>query len=241
MKLLRPELASRSDLRARFDRDALAASSIVHDNVLRVDGPARDVGGFRIFTMELLVGVDLADALTLSMLPKSRALRIAIGAARGLHAAHLQQVIHRDVKPENLYLVQADDGSEVPKVLDFGAAQLGSVADGGGTGLRGIPIGTPEYTAPEQIAGEPGHPTADVYSLGILLYELIAGRVPFTGSTFGEIAEKQINQAPAPLWGISEQLDEVLGRALAKMPQARYQTMLEFEAALLGCLSALGS
>jgi eukaryotic-like serine/threonine-protein kinase len=239
MKLLRPELADRADLRTRFDREALAASPIRHDNVLVVDGPAQDFEGHRFFTMELLVGVDLADAIALTKrLPVARAIRIAIGAAHGLGAAHAHGVIHRDVKPENLFLVQADDGREVVKVLDFSsAAQLG---DGGKRRIttRGLPVGTPEYMSPEQIEGAPGHPTADIYSLGVVLYELLAGRVPFAGGSWSEVAHKHATTAPPPLFGISAALDEVIARALAKRMDARFPTMEALAVALAACPEA---
>lgn len=234
LKLLRPELGSRIHLVARFEREAMAAARIRHPHVLEVHGPVATAEQRLFFTMELLVGLDLADTMAhAGRLPLARAVRIVRSAASGLGAAHAAGVVHRDIKPENVFLVHAPDGSEHVKVLDFGAAFL--IGDGASgrriTASAGI-VGTPEYMAPEQLAGAEGHPSGDIYSLGILLFELVAGRAPFAAKGWLELAQLHQNQPlPNPERGSSE-LIEVLQRALAKDPEARYGSMEAFEAAL---------
>ena len=235
LKLLRPELGSRSHVVSRFEREAMAASRVRHENVLEVHRPVTVLQQMRFFTMELLVGLDLADTLSHARgLPIPRAIRIVRGAARGLAAGHAAGVVHRDVKPENVFLVHAADGSEIVKVLDFGAAWV--VGEHAARARRitassGV-VGTPEYMAPEQLSGAEGHPSADVYSLGIVLYELVTGREPFTGSSWQEVARLQAEAQPPPVSGTSPELARVISVALAKEPAARFSSMADFERAL---------
>ncbi len=235
LKLLRPELGSRSHIVSRFEREAMAAARIRHENVLEVHRPVTVLREMRFFTMELLVGLDLADTLAHSRsLPLGRAVRIVRGAARGLAAGHAVGVVHRDIKPENVFLVHAPDGSEIVKVLDFGAAWVeGERASGTRriTDSSGV-VGTPEYMSPEQLAGAEGHPSADVYSLGIVLYELLTGRVPFSNPSWQEVARLQASALPPPVVGTSPELARVLSVALAKDPNARFASMAHFEQGL---------
>jgi serine/threonine-protein kinase len=235
LKLLRPELATRSHVVSRFEREAMAASRVRHENVLEVHRPVTILQETRFFTMELLVGLDLADTLASQpRLPLARAVRIARGVARGLGAAHQAGVVHRDVKPENVFLVHAADGSEVVKVLDFGAAWVmgEEPLKAGRITARSGAVGTPEYMAPEQLAGALGHPSADVYSLGIVLYEMLSGAVPFTGATWVEVAQAHA-RAPVPLLlGAPEPLVRALSTALEKEPARRFPNMAAFEGAL---------
>ncbi|MFO0755617.1 MAG: serine/threonine-protein kinase [Byssovorax sp.] len=234
LKLLRPEHLGRADLVARFEREAAAASRIDHPNVLRVHQSGTLDEGQPYFVMELLVGLDLADTLArCQRLAPARALRIAAGAAAGLGAAHAAGVVHRDVKPENIFLVHEKDGTERPRLLDFGFSRL---PDDPPPPRRSLVVGTPEYMAPEQAQGAPGHPSADIYSLGVVLYEMLAGRPPFSGP-YPAIARRHAQEAPAPIpGGISPAIDEVLLQALAKRPEDRFPTMADFKESLLGLL-----
>ncbi len=237
VKLLRPEMDTRPEVVARFEREALAASQIRQDNVIRVFEPVQRSSGLAYFACEFLRGVDLADLLApKTPLPSGRALRIAIGAARGLAAAHAAGVIHRDVKPENLFLVHEEDGRESVRVLDFGSAWIGQGKAAAPRAPRLTTatsrVGTPGYMAPEQADAAPGHPTADVYSLGVVLFEMLAARTPFTGRTWVEVVHHHAT-APVPvIAGLSPELQAVLERMLAKEPTARFQTMADVEAAL---------
>ena len=242
LKVLRKEHRGEPELVARFEREAVAAARIHHPNVLAIEAAEAHGEGDeerpRFFVMELLVGLDLADTLAFSgKLGAARSVRVAEGAALGLGAAHAAGVIHRDVKPENLFLVHAPDGREQVKVLDFGFSHL----PGDGGEARGRVVGTPEYMAPEQARGAPADPRADVYSLGVVLYEMLTGRVPFAGE-YPEVAQRHARERPPPLHrpNVSADLDSVVRRALEKAPTARFPTMEAFRRALLATLPTLG-
>ncbi|KYG06414.1 protein kinase [Sorangium cellulosum] len=235
LKVLRAELRDDPLLVARFEREADAASRVRHPNVLRVEALER-AGDAPCFAMDLLVGLDLADTLSFTRsLVAARAVRIAAHLAAGLEAAHRAGVIHRDVKPENVFLVHAADGREIVKLLDFG---LSFIAGQGEGALFPRVVGTPEYMAPEQAQGAPAAPAADVYSLGIVLYEMLAGRVPFQG-TYPAIAEKHAREPPPPPHRLhpgllmSRELDAVVRKALVKDPRGRFASMAELRQALL--------
>ncbi|XXX79714.1 serine/threonine-protein kinase [Sorangium sp. So ce134] len=235
LKVLRAELRDDPLLVARFEREAGAASRVRHPNVLRVEALER-AGDTPCFAMELLVGLDLADTLsfTRSLVP-ARAVRIAVDLAAGIEAAHRAGVIHRDVKPENVFLVHAADGREIVKLLDFGFSFIEGQGEGA---LLPDVVGTPEYMAPEQAQGAPAAPAADVYSLGIVLYEMLAGRVPFQGP-YPAIAEKHAREPPPPPHRLhpgllmSRELDAVVRKALVKDPRGRFASMAELRQALL--------
>lgn len=240
LKVLRDEHRDEPELVARFDREALAAARIRHPNVLAVESGPRlwegDGERCRFFVMELLVGLDLADTLLFAgSLAPARSVRVAADAALGLDAAHAAGVVHRDVKPENLFLVHAPDGREQVKVLDFGFAHLPGDPDE----PLGRVVGTPEYMAPEQVRGEPTDPRADVYSLGVVLYEMLSGSLPFT---YHEITGRPARERPPPLPAakVSAELDAVVRRALEKDPEARFPSMEALRAALLATLPGSG-
>jgi eukaryotic-like serine/threonine-protein kinase len=242
LKMLRDEHCDEPELVARFDREAMAAARIRHPNVLAVESaPTRWEGDgerCRFFVMELLVGLDLADTLSFTgSLGQARSVRVAEGAALGLGAAHEAGVVHRDVKPENLFLVHAPDGREQVKVLDFGFSHL----PGDPEETRGHVVGTPEYMAPEQARGAAADPRADVYSLGVVLYEMLAGHAPFTGS-YARVAKRHARERPPPIHSalVSAPLDAVVRRALEKDPEARFPSMAAFRAALRASLPGAG-
>jgi serine/threonine-protein kinase len=234
VKVLRAEHRGRPDLVRRFEREAMAAARVRHPNVLEVLDTPVDRDGILSFAMELLVGLDVADTLAYSRsLDSLRAVKIACGAAEGLGAAHAAGIIHRDVKPENIFLVHAADGREAVKLLDFGFAWMPGDEARAGEPAPAV-VGTPEFMAPEQAQGAPAHPTADVYALGIVLYEMLAGRVPFSGP-YPDIAHLHAERAPPPIRRapLSPALLAVVDRALAKDPGARFPSMAELRAALI--------
>lgn len=258
VKIPRAEHLGSAPLMARFEREAEAAVRVRHPNVLRVleiciEPPDRS-GEMRLralsasaplpfFVMELLVGLDLADTLALSRcLAPARAVRVARGLCAGLGAAHDAGVVHRDVKPENVFLEHAADGREVIKLIDFGFAWLQADGDPDTSRVRitarHAVVGTPEYIAPEQAMGATAHPTADVYSLGVLLFECLVGRVPFAGGS--QVATARLHrEAPVPRLrdvhprlGASAALEEAVRVALHKEPGRRFPDMVAFGAAL---------
>jgi eukaryotic-like serine/threonine-protein kinase len=172
-------------------------------------------------------------------------IRVAMQICRALAAAHANGVVHRDMKPENVFLQRTADGEEIVKIVDFGIAQLRSKDDSVVETKRrltrtGMIFGTPEYMAPEQASGKHADLRADIYAVGIIMYEMFTGAVPFTGETFLGVLTKHLSEAaPAmnavyPDLAISSQLQSVIMRALEKDPAVRYQSMLEFAQAITG-------
>jgi serine/threonine protein kinase len=236
IKVLKEDFAHRQDIVARFTQEAKSAARIKHENVLDVtDYGGTEDGSFYI-AMELLVGTDLADVLHKEgAVELHRALSIAIQVTRALGAAHAKGIVHRDLKPENVFLVRADDGREVVKIVDFGIAQMKDVTGQSGKKLTqtGMIFGTPEYMSPEQAKGLPIDHRVDIYAVGVILYEMAAGRTPFVGDSFmGILTQHLYEPAPAilslnPNAQITPEYELVIAKALAKNPDERYQTMQE--------------
>lgn len=246
LKVLRAEYATKRDLVSRFQQEAISASRIKHPNVLDVFDFGRLEDGSFYLAMEFLEGHDLAQEIQgRTVLDPASVVRIAIEISRALGAAHNKGVIHRDLKPENVFLQRTDDGGQTVKIVDFGIALLrGSEAPETATRPRrltktGVIFGTPEYMAPEQAAGKHPDHRADVYALGVMLYEMFTGSVPFVGETFLGVLAKQLNDAPRPMKSanpelrVSPELQGVVLRALEKNPEERYQSMAELGRALL--------
>lgn len=239
IKMLRPEHHTVDEYRQRFEREAKAAARVRHPNVTSVGALSEMPGGGMYFVMELLEGLDLADTLIYSgSLKPARAVAITGRMAAGLAAAHQAGVVHRDVKPENVFLVHAADGRELVKILDFGFAWMDgdrSRPKGGRITANLAAVGTPEYMAPEQVDGVPGRPAADIYSLGVVLFELLTGQVPYAGSCYAEIAYMHAHgtlPSVRTMVPISDALDAVVQRALQKQPEGRFASMFEMIDAL---------
>ncbi|HKY37839.1 MAG TPA: serine/threonine-protein kinase [Polyangiaceae bacterium] len=247
LKVLRSEYAHKGDIVTRFQQEAISASRIKHPNVLDVFDFGQLENGCFYLAMEFLEGNDLADELQRwRVLTAPRALPIAMQICRALSAAHSKGVVHRDMKPENVFLQRTGDGEEIIKIVDFGIAQLkptNEEAQAVSTSHRrltktGMIFGTPEYMAPEQASGKHADLRCDVYAVGIILYELFTGAVPFTGETFLGVLTKHLNELPPsmrsvyPDLQISTELEGVVQRTLAKDPNQRFQTMNELAAAL---------
>jgi serine/threonine-protein kinase len=245
LKVLRrePPSGTASTALRRFEREAFVASRIRHPHVLAGQALERLEDGTPFYAMELLVGLDLGDTLAYrGALDPARAVRIAVAVAEGLAAAHALGIVHRDVKPENVFLVHAADGREVPKLIDFGLASLVGEATSVDGNLRitakHTVVGTPEYMAPEQAKGAPAHPSADIYALGVLLYELLAGRAPFVGASYAFIAHQHDAAPVPPLRSLNPMLrapsglEAVVMRALEKQPALRFATAGDLARAL---------
>jgi tRNA A-37 threonylcarbamoyl transferase component Bud32 len=241
IKVLKEDFAHRTDVVARFTQEAKSAARIKHENVLDVtDYGGTEDGSFYI-AMELLVGTDLADVLAKEgAVELHRALNVAIQVTRALGAAHGKGIVHRDLKPENVFLVRADDGREVVKIVDFGIAQMKDMTGQGGKKLTqtGMIFGTPEYMSPEQAKGASIDHRVDIYAVGVILYEMAAGRTPFVGDSFMGILTQHLYEDPPPLAEVnphvecSAELEMVIYKALAKAPEDRYQDMPELLEAL---------
>lgn len=220
VKVLPPELARDSEFVSRFRREAETAASLDHPHIVAIYNIGEQ-DGVHYLAMRLLEGQPLNQILKHSgALPPERALHITEQVARALDYAHARGVIHRDVKPANI-MVGAD---EHVTLMDFGIAKA---MTGSRLTRTGTMIGTPEYMAPEQFTGEPVDLHADVYALGVVLYEMLTGRVPFTGETPVSISHGHVYQQPAPPrqhnTHIPPAVEQVVLRGLAKRPEARYQ------------------
>jgi eukaryotic-like serine/threonine-protein kinase len=245
LKVLHPEYATKGDIVTRFHQEAVSASRIKHPNVLEIfDFGQLDNGAFYL-AMEFLEGNDLADEIQRHrVLDPARGLRFALQICRALSAAHAKGVVHRDMKPENVFLQRTPDGEEIVKIVDFGIAQLrtNEEAAAGAKQRRltrtGMIFGTPEYMSPEQAGGKHADLRADIYAVGIILYEMFTGAVPFTGETFLGVLAKHLNETAPPMSavypevGISLELQATILRALEKAPESRYQSMSELAQAL---------
>lgn len=247
LKVLRSEYSRKEDIVTRFQQEAISASRIKHPNVLDVFDFGRLESGEAFLAMEFLEGHDLSDDLAKThVLNPARGLHIALQICRALSAAHSRGVVHRDMKPDNVFLQRTTDGEELVKIVDFGIAQLRTteeVAKIQPTRRRltktGMIFGTPEYMAPEQAAGRPADLRVDIYAVGVILYELFTGAVPFTGDSFMAVLAKTLNDPPPPMvqmnpdLRVSAELQVVIMRALAKSPDERFASMSDLAAALL--------
>jgi serine/threonine protein kinase len=240
MKAIHPELARNPEVVSRFVMEAKAVNQIGHEHIVDIGDFGNTPDGDFYFIMEYLQGESLADRLKREIvLSKNRALSIAAQVADALGASHDHGIIHRDLKPENIFLITRRGNPDFVKVLDFGLAKLTQTEEKVTHKTRaGSVMGTPYYMSPEQGEGKVqiDH-RADIYSLGIILFEMLTGKVPFGGEGYGEIIVKHItHQAPSARKinpAISASVEMVLFQALAKDREDRFQTMHEFRNALL--------
>jgi serine/threonine protein kinase len=240
LKVIHPQHARNADVVTRFVNEASAISRIRHEHIVEVTDFGRTPDDEFYFIMEYLEGRPLSDLITREApFQPSRALTIAAQIADALTASHAHGVVHRDLKPENIFLVKRGDDPAFVKVLDFGLAKLvhGDGAVPSDTG-SGVVMGTPYYMSPEQCQGrgELDH-RADVYALGVVLFEMLTGKLPFGGNDYAEVLLKQISMRPPAARSLvpelPEVLDVILHRALAKDPAQRFPTMAAFRQALL--------
>ena len=228
LKVLRPEIAGSAEFAQRFVSEVRLARRVTHPNVCRIHEYGED-GGLRFLVMELVEGHDLRRALSKGTLAPERALEIAIQAAEALQAIHAAGIVHRDLKTANLMV----HGAGAIKLMDFGIAK--PMSDGRAAAPSGYVVGTPEYMSPEQGRGRPVDTRSDIYSLGVVVYELFTGRVPFHADT--PIATLMMHvEAPPPLDdpALPAAVVAVLRRALAKDPADRFPTAQAMADALHG-------
>ena len=230
IKVLHPHLAGDDGFRTRFRREAVAAAKLAHPHIVTTYDTGRD-GDFAYIVMELVEGTTIARLLkSQGPLPVARAIDVAAQVADALACAHSHGVVHRDVKPANILL--REDGHV--KVADFGIAKAGS---GGDLTRTGVVMGTAKYLSPEQVSGSPADAGSDIYALGIVLYEMIAGAPPFIGDTELSTAVARLTAAPGSLRDrrpdVPRSLEAVVLRSLARDPAARYQSAEELRASLL--------
>lgn len=230
VKVLNPRLVEDEGAKTRFKREAKAAGRLQHTNAVGVTDFGQTADGYVYIVMELLEGKTLRDLLSKEApLDVARSVAIMMQVSSAVAAAHEAGIIHRDLKPANIFIVQRPDVPALVKVLDFGIAKVAAetLEDDDHMTLTqvGAMLGTPRYMSPEQCHGSPLTFAADVYSLGVILYEMLTGTVPFSGSTPLAIAMKHSTEAPRRpsefVSSIPQAMEDVVLHALEKAPDDR--------------------
>jgi serine/threonine-protein kinase len=230
MKVMRADLARQGELAARFIQEARATAAIGHPNIVQITDFGELPSGAPYFVMELLDGTPLSKLIRQGgPLPARLAVRVLVQTASALSAAHAAGVIHRDLKPDNIHVLKND----TVKVLDFGVAKM---AGAGRLTRTGMVFGTPHYMSPEQASGSEVDHRADMYALGIIMYEMFTGKVPFEADSYMGVLTKHMFMEPEPPSHVNEAarelgaLEDVTLRCLEKRPEARYSSMDELVA-----------
>jgi len=230
VKLLHPAFGTNRHAVARFVREMQVTSRLEHASTVRVYdfGETTDADGARLFlVMELVQGRTLGKILAEGSLTHARVVAIAAQIARALEAAHSEGIVHRDLKPDNVMLVDRYGATDQVKVLDFGIARFFDGAEGDGVGkltAEGAVVGTPSYMSPEQATGSPIGPASDLYSLGVMLFEMATGVVPFSAPTTVSLMVKHVQESPprpSEIAPMLARLEELILACLAKVPDAR--------------------
>ena len=242
LKVLPPELAESEERRARFTREAKAIAALNHPNIVTVYS-VEEAEGVHFITMELVKGKTLTELLPKNGFPLSQFLELAIPFADAVAAAHQEGITHRDLKPDNAMV--GEDGRV--KVLDFGLAKpTAGFAGGGASELptqakteEGAIVGTLNYMSPEQATGRTVDPRSDIFSLGIIFYEMLTGRRPFDGATSGDVLSSIVKDTPRAVDEVRPEVprefSKIVRRCLAKEPTRRFQTALDVRNELLEC------
>ncbi len=246
IKILHPKLANRKDLVSRFRREARAMSHLTHPNTVKVFLYGELDDGSLYIVMEFLDGKNLNQTVRAEgPFPIERALPILIQACGALDEAHKKGIIHRDLKPENIFLCEQGGTKDYPKVLDFGLAKVTEREMRPGSIIltqEGMVFGTPEFMSPEQAQGKPLTPASDTYSLAVILYEVLTGKLPFEAKTAMEYIQAHVSAAPIPIdirtgKKFPPLLWQAISRALAKEPEDRFASAADFATAMQAVLA----
>ncbi len=242
VKILHPKLANRKDLVSRFRREARAMSHLEHPNTVRVLLYGELEDGSLYIVMEHLEGKNLNQMVRREgPMPVERAVPILVQCCGALQEAHLQGIVHRDLKPENIFLTTNGGLTDYPKVLDFGLAKVTERELRPGSIMltqEGMVFGTPEFMSPEQAQGKVLDARSDIYSLAVILYEALTGKLPFDAKTPMEFIQLHVTKPPIPLddrvpgKSFPGGLWPVIEKALAKKPEDRYASAADFAQAL---------
>ncbi len=240
VKILNYEHAREPEVVRRFLQEARAAAQLKHPNVVDVLDMGEDTDGTVYLVLERLHGETLKARLRRGPLTLREVAALILPVMRAVASAHQKGVVHRDIKPDNIFLSTTEPGSIVPKLLDFGIAKVSAASDSGST-RTGLMVGTPSYMAPEQVRGERDvGPRADVWSMGVVLHAAITGRVPFEAESSAAVLARVITERAAPIQTLAPQLRpsvaSVVDRALVFEAHARFADMGEMVAALEAAL-----
>lgn len=241
IKVLHAGVAENEDAVQRFEREAQAAGRIGSEHITEVLDLGNLPDGDRFMVMEYLEGDELSNRIRQKgKLTAEETYKIAYQILEGLKAAHGAGIIHRDLKPDNVYLLKAKRGTEdFVKILDFGISKFSALSGESGFSMTrtGAVMGTPYYMSPEQAKGAKGMDArADLYSVGVILYECLTGQVPFNADTFNELLFKIVLETPPPLEQLVPELDpnfsSLVTKSMAREPAHRFQSAQEFQDAL---------
>ena len=240
IKVLSEALSQDANAMARLRREAALGMRLAHPNVCHIMRLGETEDGLVYVVMPFVNGEILADRNNrLGHLPLADTVKFVKDMASGLKVAHELKIVHRDLKPENVMICRARDGVEYAVVMDFGLAKERK-AEGELQKLTatGIILGTPEFMSPEQLRGKPLDPRTDIYSLALMTYEMLTGKLPFQGRTQQEMMIARLRSDPIPIrrmrpeFDIPEAVEKVLNKAMSRSPDDRYQSVLEFAEAL---------
>ena len=241
VKFLHPQYASSDEVVTRFQREAQAAAQIGHENIIEVTDMGTDDDDSPYLVMEFLQGCDVKRLIEAEGIqtPK-RAAHIMVQALSALQAAHDVGIIHRDLKPENIYLIEKGGNPDYVKLLDFGISKFRALETDGAKGLTqtGTVLGTPHYMSPEQARGEQDlTPMSDIYAMGVILYQMLTGELPFDAPNYNALLIKILTEEPDPPNHINPDLPEELVKtietAMARNAQDRFETCDDFRGHLL--------
>jgi len=245
IKVLSPSLSEDANAMARLRREAALGMRLAHPNVCHIMRLGETEDGLVYVVMPFVEGELLADRTNrLGQIPLDETVRFVRDMAEGLHLAHQLKIVHRDLKPENVMICRRPDGSEYAVVMDFGLAKERR-AEGELQKLTatGIVLGAPEFMSPEQLRGKTLDARTDIYSLALLVYEMLTGKLPFLGRTQQELMIARLRNDPIPLrrsradLAFPEAVERVLNKAMQRSPEARHQTTLEFAEAFAAAAS----
>jgi eukaryotic-like serine/threonine-protein kinase len=229
LKALRKDLALDGEIAARFIQEARTAAAVSHPGLVEITDFGRLESDQVYFVMELLEGQSLASLLRNGgPMPAARGLAIVRQLVQAVKAAHDASIVHRDLKPDNIHIGRGDGDTDFVKVVDFGLAK---VIGSSKLTRAGMVFGTPHYMSPEQAAGEIVDHRADIYALGIVMYEMFTGKVPFEADSYMGVLTKHLYMTPAPPSSLVPELkslgalEEVILRCLQKRPEARYENL----------------
>lgn len=229
IKVLRGEQAHESEVVQRFVQEARASSAIGHPNIVSISDFGTTPDGAVYFAMEYLQGQTLGQAMQAGTMQRERAFAIFIQIASALEAAHQSGIVHRDLKPDNIFLTREPEHDDFVKVLDFGIAKVRNAA--AKITRTGMVFGTPHYMSPEQAAGQAVDHRSDIYSLGVIMYQVFAGQLPFDAESYMGVMTKHMFEQPLlPSHWTTElrgPLEDIIMIALQKKPEQRYQSMLQ--------------
>jgi hypothetical protein len=245
VKVMNPGMVHDADAISRFNREAANASRINHPNVAGIYDFGETSDGLIYLAMEFIEGESLTSLVERNgALPPIRAADIAKQAADGLSVAHDMGIVHRDLKPDNIMIAKNRDGSDCVKVVDFGIAKAAG-AENQKVTKTGLVVGTPEYMSPEQLAGDKLTGTSDVYSLALVAFNMLTGKLPFEGETAQESMIMRLTDEPKSLAAMkpdtswSPEVQAVMGKALQRRSADRYQKASDFGNALSDSVSRM--